>query len=60
VVGAGAVSGLFWATGHYRHGILLAPVTASLVASAVLDGALPALGEPFAANRFERQTVGAP
>ncbi len=39
VIGAGAVPGLFWATGHYRHGILLAPVTAELVAAAVLGEA---------------------
>jgi glycine oxidase len=58
VIGAGAAPGLFWATGHYRHGILLAPITAELVAGAVIDGTLPMLGEPFAADRFERQTAG--
>jgi glycine oxidase len=31
IIGAGSVAGLHWATGHYRHGILLAPVTAELV-----------------------------
>jgi glycine oxidase len=31
IIGAGTPSGLHWATGHYRHGILLAPVTAELV-----------------------------
>jgi glycine oxidase len=31
VIGAGAVEGLTWATGHYRNGILLAPVTAETV-----------------------------
>jgi glycine oxidase len=38
VIGRGAVPGLVWATGHYRNGILLAPLTAELVA-AVLSGA---------------------
>jgi glycine oxidase len=38
LVGPGLVDGLFWATGHYRHGILLAPLTAELIAGAVLDG----------------------
>ena len=31
VIGAGAVEGLVWATGHFRNGILLAPLTAELV-----------------------------
>jgi glycine oxidase len=31
LVGAGALEGLTWATGHYRNGILLAPFTAELV-----------------------------
>ncbi len=30
-IGPGAVDGLTWATGHYRNGILLAPLTAELV-----------------------------
>lgn len=50
IIGPGAVDGLFWATGHYRHGILLAPVTAELIAAAVSDGA--AVPEEFAAARF--------
>jgi glycine oxidase len=54
VIGAGALPGLYWATGHYRHGILLAPVTAQLVAAAILEGELPPPGEPFSPSRFER------
>jgi glycine oxidase len=46
VIGPGALPGLQWATGHYRHGILLAPVTAELVADA-LTGAEP---DPLAAE----------
>lgn len=38
IVGPGALDGLVWATGHYRNGILLAPLTADLVAG-VLAGA---------------------
>jgi glycine oxidase len=30
-IGPGALEGLTWATGHYRNGILLAPLTAELV-----------------------------
>jgi len=40
VVGPGALAGLHWATGHYRHGILLAPITAS-IALECLEGAQP-------------------
>jgi|CZKG01.1.fsa_nt_gi glycine oxidase len=31
-IGRGAIAGLTWATGHHRNGILLAPLTAELVA----------------------------
>jgi glycine oxidase len=30
-IGRGAVPGLIWATGHYRNGVLLAPLTAEMV-----------------------------
>lgn len=30
-IGPGAIAGLNWATGHYRHGILLAPITAEIL-----------------------------
>jgi glycine oxidase len=46
-----ALDGLVWATGHHRNGILLAPVTAELVA-AELAGE-PA-GHPFGPGRFAR------
>lgn len=32
------VQGLIYATGHYRNGILLAPITAQLIADLVVDG----------------------
>ena len=35
VIGAGALEGLMWATGHHRNGILLAPLTAELVVEAL-------------------------
>jgi glycine oxidase len=34
-IGPGALPGLHWATGHHRGGILLAPITAELVVSAL-------------------------
>jgi len=35
-IGAGAIPGLQWATGHHRNGVLLAPLTAELVVSGLL------------------------
>jgi glycine oxidase len=57
VVGPGALPGLHWATGHYRHGILLAPITAEIVLDCLLDGATPP--EPFSPARFASVPVGA-
>jgi glycine oxidase len=38
VIGASLeMPGLFYATGHYRNGILLAPITARMIADAVLE-----------------------
>jgi glycine oxidase len=40
-IGRGALEGLVWAAGHFRNGILLAPVTAVLAVAAVCDESLP-------------------
>jgi glycine oxidase len=45
-------SGVVVATGHYRNGVLLAPVTADLVAELLTSGELPELARPFAPDRF--------
>ena len=36
-IGPAELDGLHWATGHYRHGVLLAPLTADLVVDGVTD-----------------------
>jgi glycine oxidase len=62
VIGAcnGAVPNLFYATGHYRNGILLAPLTGALVAEMVLQrGVVPALLKPFTPERFRRASCSA-
>jgi len=38
IVGAGDVPGVIYAIGHYRNGVLLAPLTAAIVADLVLEG----------------------
>jgi glycine oxidase len=43
---------LLWATGHYRNGVLLTPITAQILAETVRTGALPDLGKPFLGSRF--------
>lgn len=53
------IAGLFYATGHYRNGILLAPITAQLIAAAIVDGAMPANFEAFSPNRFRAQKCAA-
>jgi glycine oxidase len=51
VIGRSAVPGLHWATGHYRHGVLLAPITAELLVAALL-GEDDARAAPFSPLRF--------
>jgi glycine oxidase len=45
-------TGLIVATGHYRNGILLAPVTARIVAELLRSGTLPELAASFTPERF--------
>jgi glycine oxidase len=40
-IGPGALLGLVWATGHFRNGILLTPLTAELAAAALAGEPLP-------------------
>jgi len=47
------IGGLFYATGHYRNGILLAPVTGDLIAEAVVTGVSSPLLGPFSPSRFD-------
>jgi glycine oxidase len=52
-IGPGALAGLHWATGHYRHGILLTPVTAEIVAAGLAGEPSEYLaGGAFAPTRF--------
>ena len=44
--------GLFYATGHFRNGILLAPITAALIAAQVTGGEPPLAVEGLGVERF--------
>ncbi len=52
LLGPTALPGLHLATGHYRNGVLLAPVTGDALAQALVTGELPDYARPFSAGRF--------
>jgi glycine oxidase len=53
VIGASAaMPNLIYATGHYRNGVLLAPLTAQLVADAMLDNRIDPLLAAVNPSRF--------
>ena len=54
VLGPSDLPGLVLATGHYRNGVLLTPMTGEAVAELLAGGALPALAGPFTVQRFRR------
>jgi len=60
VVGAGSLAGLFWATGHHRNGVLLAPITASAIAALIAGDQSDSALAPFSPDRFAKaaQLVG--
>jgi glycine oxidase len=58
LIGPGAADGLLIATGHFRNGVLQAPLTAECVA-ALLSGEDPAFDlAPFSPQRFAGQPAG--
>ncbi|MGH9311685.1 MAG: FAD-dependent oxidoreductase, partial [Vicinamibacterales bacterium] len=46
------LDGVLYATGHYRNGVLLAPITAALVADLVLEGRTDPILDAFSPGRF--------
>jgi glycine oxidase len=52
VVGPGELDGLVWATGHWRNGVLLAPLTADAVAGLLAGEPLPKELEVLNPARF--------
>jgi glycine oxidase len=51
------IAGVYYATGHFRNGILLAPITAEIVAGAIVDKAFPASLNIFSPDRFDLVTA---
>ncbi len=54
ILGATSIEGLYVATGHFRHGILLAPITAQLMAELLVTGRSSLDLSPFSPQRFQR------
>jgi glycine oxidase len=52
IIGESAIPGLIYATGHYRNGILLTPVTADAIAILVMEGAIDPRVANFGFERF--------
>jgi glycine oxidase len=56
IVGSGAVRGLVLASGHFRNGIMLAPITADAVAATLAGKPVPAPMIPADPNRLSLVT----
>lgn len=55
IIGETEVRGLYYATGHYRHGILLAPITAYGLSDLILKGTCSELLAKFHPSRFQQK-----
>ena len=53
LMGATQVEGAYVAAGHYRHGILLTPITATLMADLITNGVGAPMLAPFAPERLQ-------
>jgi glycine oxidase len=54
ILGPAQLPGLVLATGHFRSGVLLAPVTADIIADYLTSQRIPEGVVPFSAERFSR------
>ncbi|MFI6206553.1 glycine oxidase ThiO [Streptomyces sp. NPDC051041] len=52
LLGPTELEGLVLATGHYRNGVLLTPVTGDVMAHVLTTGGLPDVAAPFTPKRF--------
>jgi glycine oxidase len=56
ILGPTDIDGLIYATGHYRNGILLTPITARAIAHYILSGEIEDPIKPFTLDRFKVRT----
>lgn len=52
IIGPSGIENLLLATGHFRNGVLLAPITAQLIGEIIVDGRIRDELRPFGAERF--------
>ncbi len=52
ILGCGEISNLYFATGHFRNGILLAPITGEVISDLVLKGSTSRSIEAYRPTRF--------
>jgi glycine oxidase len=52
LIGPGRREGVLLAAGHYRNGILLAPITADAIAAHIAGEQPPRVTAPFGVHRF--------
>lgn len=57
VIGQSGVEGLYYATGHYRHGILLTPVTVYSLAEEIMNKQIPDILHHFRPGRFRKDKI---
>lgn len=55
LLGPGVLDGLQLATGHYRNGVLLTPLTGEVLAHSLTTGELPEVARSFSPRRFAGQ-----
>ncbi|WP_372348729.1 glycine oxidase ThiO [Streptomyces sp. KL116D] len=60
LLGPTALPGLLLATGHYRNGVLLTPVTGDAMAQVLATGELPEEARPFTPRRFSGASLEQP
>jgi glycine oxidase len=52
ILGRCDLDGLVLATGHYRNGVLLTPITADVISTLIISGELDSVAAPFTVDRF--------
>jgi glycine oxidase len=60
LIGPGAADGLLIATGHFRNGVLQAPVTADAIATLLAGEEPPVDLSPVSPRRFDRRSADSP
>jgi glycine oxidase len=55
ILGPAALPGLLLATGHFRNGVLLTPITGEVMAEMLATGTVPKLAEAFLPDRFAKE-----